>query len=375
MVIIMKINRAIQIFLVVFLVGNMMVSAAVDSNYECEDENCMEGTKISFNVTVLNNINKTIIVKDVYIKERDYGTILAYDTSDDIVLNLNEAYDFRFESTVKAPTQGYTFYYVPCFTVSHMENPDEETEICGKIVKSFTVIPLDKIECRTDDGCADDEYCNTFSLYKCVKLDCEEGQTIVNHKCVDILPQQITVVNWWNVFIVLLGIIVGIMLLLLLFGKKEESDDDFDIDLTNEETDEHKKDAEKINKEEKEQAAQEKKEKPEESKKTEKKNKAEKEFKENQKDNNPEKPEQDEKTEENPERKMKKKKARKKYKKVNKEIKPVIDNEYSLEDEKNEEIKKKNSGESVYEEETNQGVVDYEGYDDEDDEENRNPFI
>ncbi len=373
MVVTMKINRAIKIFLMVLLVNIMFAAASVDSIHKCEDRNCMEGTKIEFNVTILNNINKTIIVKDVYIKDVDYGTVLAYDTSEDIVLNQDGTHDFRFESTVKSPRQGYTFYYVPCFIVSHTENPDEESEVCGKIVKSLTVIPLDKIECADDGECADDEYCNTFSLYKCIKLDCNEGQTIVNHNCVDILPQQITVINWWNVFILLLGTIVLIMLLLLFFGKKGEDGegDDFDIDLTNEETDKDKNDTEKINKEKEKQSSQSQKEKQEESKKTEKKNKAEKEFKEKQDDN----PEQDKKTDENPE-KMKKKKARKKYKKVNKEIKPIIDDTYGPEDEKSDNIKKQNPGEAPYDEETSQDVVDYGSDDyDEDDEENRNPFM
>lgn len=349
----------------------MTVFAAVDSSYKCHDKNCMEGTDIEFNVNIINNINKTIIVKNVYIKDKDYGTVLGYDLSGDVVLKQDEVHNFNFTSTIKAPTVGYTFYYIPCFTVSYEDTPGEEKEICGKVVKSFTVIPLDKIECRTNDECADDEYCNTFSLYKCVKLECNESQTIVNHKCVDILPQQITVVNWWNVFILLLAIVVGIILLLFLFGKKDEDEDDFDIDLTEEGTEQEKKDAEITEGKKPKQATEEQKEKPEESKKTEKKNKAEKEFKEKQDEDNPKNPKQDE----NPEKNMKKKKARKKYKRVNKEIKPVIDNEYNPEDEKSEEIKKRNPGEIAYEEDIDQGVVDYEGDDDEDDEENRDPFI
>jgi cbb3-type cytochrome oxidase subunit 3 len=358
MVIKMKILRAIQVFLIILLVQSIVSSAAVDSSYRCEDENCMEGTEIKFSVNIFNNINKTIIVKDVYIRDKDYGTVLAYDVSKDVFLKPNEAHQFNFTNLVKAPTKGYTFYYVPCFTVSHEETPEEESEICGKIVKSITVIPLDKIECRSDDECADDEYCNTFSLYRCEKLECGEDETIVNHKCVKVMPQQITVINWWNVFVFFLALIVAIFFMFFLFGRKEqkdEIDEDFDIDLS----DENNKDS----------AQEEKKEenRKQESKKTEKKNKAEKEFKEENKE--------EENPDENKEKMPKKKnKTKKKYKRVKNNIKPIIDeNAYNSVDEKSEDLKKHNPGEAPYDEDSNSGVVDYGGYED-DDEENRDPF-
>ncbi len=231
-------TKTLKIIVLMFLINTLFVTASIDSSYKCKERNCMEGTEIDFTVNIYNNINKSINVGDVYIKDRDYGTVLGFDISEDVVLGPDEVHSFNFTSLVKAPTKGYTFYYVPCFKMSYANKPEEVFNICGKTVKSFTVLPLSKIECKEDSECEEDEYCNTFSIYKCRKLECNPNETAVNHSCVLSEPKKVVIINWRNVILTAGFIVLAVILLFLFIGRKQKYGSEDYVDMTTEFTEE-----------------------------------------------------------------------------------------------------------------------------------------
>ena len=214
-------TKTLQIIVLILLINMLFVRASIDASYECREKNCMEGTEIDFTVNIYNNINKSINVGDVYIKDNDYSVILGFDLSEKIVLNPDEVRSFNFTSLIKAPTKGYTFYYVPCFKMSYANKPEEVFEICGKTVKSFTVLPLSMIECKEDSECEEDEYCNTFSIYKCRKLECNPNESAVNHSCVVLEPKKIVIINWRNVILTTGFVVLAVVLLFLFIRRKK----------------------------------------------------------------------------------------------------------------------------------------------------------
>ncbi|MBU4283476.1 MAG: hypothetical protein KJ968_00035, partial [Nanoarchaeota archaeon] len=96
-------TKILKILVLMLLINMLFVRASIDASYECKEKNCIEGTEVVFTVNVFNNINKSINVGDVYIKDRDYGTILGFDVSEDIVIPPGEVRSFNFTNLVKAP--------------------------------------------------------------------------------------------------------------------------------------------------------------------------------------------------------------------------------------------------------------------------------
>jgi len=380
-------TKILQIVVLVFLINMAFVGAAIDASYECKEKNCIEGTEVFFTVNVFNNINKSINVGDVHIKDRDYGTILGFDVSENIVIPPGEVRSFYFTNLIKAPLQGYTFYYVPCFRMSYVDKPEQIFEICGKIVKSFTVLPLSKIECKEDSECEEDEYCNTFSIYKCRKLECSPNETAVNHSCVVLEPKKIVVINWRNVILTAGFVVLAAVLLFLFRGRKQKHEEGGYVDMTAEFSEENETKKESVDKKKGENLDKEYK-KTEESHEDlkEEKPKKDEENKETEATQEPEEPEQkkskkDEeknyKKESGGDEEIKKKKPKprkkdknnkKKYRhaKQNKAYETVLD--YT---DKQEEESKKRQEEEI--EDTNIDIMDYSDYEN-DDEENRDIF-
>ncbi len=375
MVVRMMKTKILKIIVLMLLINIVSVTASIDASYKCKEKNCMEGTEIDFTVNIFNNINKSINVGDVYIKDKDYGIILGFDLSEKVVLSSNEVRSFNFTSLVKEPVKGYTFYYVPCFKMSYVSKPEEVFEICGKTVKSLTVMPLSKIGCKEDSECEEDEYCNTFSTYKCKKLDCKPNETAVNHSCVPSEPKKVVIINWGNVILTVGFIILSVVLLFLFIIKKQRDESEDYIDMTTEFSEEEESPKkEEIDREKGEKLDKEYK-KIEESFRELKEDKPKKDEK--IKDSVNELKEQDEpKKETGGDEEIKKKKSKpkktknnkKKYKRVkqNKNYEAVPD--YII-DEKKEETKK--TGQEI--EDRDIEIMDYGGYED-DDEENKDIF-
>ena len=382
-------TKILQIIVLIFLINIVFVRAAIDASYECKEKNCIEGTEIFFTVNVFNNINKSINVGDVYIKDKDYGIVLGFDVSENIIIPPGEVRSFNFTNLVKAPVKGYTFYYVPCFKMSYVNKPEEVFEICGKTVKSFTVLPLSMIECKEDSECEEDEYCNTFSIYKCRKLECNPNESAVNHSCVVLEPKKIVIINWKNVILTAGFIVLLVVLLFLFIGRKQKHEGEDYVDMTTEFSEEKETQKEEVDKKKGEKLDKEYKKIEESSKelKEEKPKKAE-ENKEIEATQEPKEPEQkkskkdeekNHKKEAGGDEEIKKKKSKsrkkgknnkKKYKRVkqNKAYETVLD--YT--DKQEEESKKKQEQET---EDINIDIMDYSGYEDEDENEDKDDLL
>ena len=386
-------TKILQIIVLIFLINIVFVRAAIDASYECKEKNCIEGTEIFFTVNVFNNINKSINVGDVYIKDKDYGIVLGFDVSENIIIPPGEVRSFNFTNLVKAPVKGYTFYYVPCFKMSYVNKPEEVFEICGKTVKSFTVLPLSMIECKEDSECEEDEYCNTFSIYKCRKLECNPNESAVNHSCVVLEPKKIVIINWKNVILTAGFIVLLVVLLFLFIGRKQKHEGEDYVDMTTEFSEEKETQKEEVDKKKGEKLDKEYKKIEESSKelKEEKPKKAE-ENKEIEATQEPKEPEQkkSKKDEEDnhkkeagldEEIKKKKFKSRKKGKNNKKKYKRVKQNKVyetvlDYTDKQEEESKKKQEQEiEDTKEDINVNIMDYSGYEDEDENEDKDDLL
>ena len=382
-------TKILQIIVLIFLINIVFVRAAIDASYECKEKNCIEGTEIFFTVNVFNNINKSINVGDVYIKDKDYGIVLGFDVSENIIIPPGEVRSFNFTNLVKAPVKGYTFYYVPCFKMSYVNKPEEVFEICGKTVKSFTVLPLSMIECKEDSECEEDEYCNTFSIYKCRKLECNPNESAVNHSCVVLEPKKIVIINWKNVILTAGFIVLLVVLLFLFIGRKQKHEGEDYVDMTTEFSEEKETQKEEVDKKKGEKLDKEYKKIEESSKELkEEKPKKDEENKEIEATQEPKEPEQkkSKKDEEDnhkkeagldEEIKKKKFKSRKKGKNNKKKYKRVKQNKVyetvlDYTDKQEEESKKKQEQETK---DINIDIMDYSGYEDEDENEDKDDLL
>ena len=160
------------VYTIIFLVClNTALASITLSEYECEDERCKEGTKITFRIGVFNNINKTIKVNDIIIREAEGKLLLDpiyTHEHDGVLIEPREEKIFEFTEIITAPKKGYTHYYTPCFKTSIWVDGVNKGggEVCDKVVKDFTVLPLSKIDCEDDSECAPGEYCDE-RFFKC----------------------------------------------------------------------------------------------------------------------------------------------------------------------------------------------------------------
>ena len=174
------------IFLLLLLLNAGLISASINIEHKCHAKNCLEGTGIDYSFIIYNNLDKKIDVKDVFLKEKDTGNIFEYYEISERILP-GEHKEFNFTSEIKAPDTGYTFYFYSCFTtaISNQSHITEAGIVCGEVVRSFTTIPLSKIDCNTNNECLSGEYCNT-DLLKCKPLKCKSFKIINNHKCISL---------------------------------------------------------------------------------------------------------------------------------------------------------------------------------------------
>lgn len=180
----------ISLFIVVFL--STFASAIMVISYECEDKNCIEGSDIHFDIDIENNLDKPIVVGELYLKELIYKQNFLLPLEAEIVLEPGERHTERY--TMPMPRVGsklkdsYTLTYWFCMKVGSVGNTGVEvvSEVCNKVEKTINTIPASQIWCTEDSECNSNEYCNTNSLYKCKPVVCPEGQRPKNHVCVDV---------------------------------------------------------------------------------------------------------------------------------------------------------------------------------------------
>ena len=204
------------IFSILILILSINIaSASIDIEYKCHSKNCLEGTDIDYSFIIYNNIDKKIDIKDVFLKETETNRIIEQYEVNERVLS-KESKSFNFTSKIKAPSEGYTLYFLPCFTtvISNQSHITEAGTVCKDVVKSFTTLPLSKVECNADKDCSNNEYCNT-DLSKCKPLKCQSFEIMINHKCTGLSTYILP----------LLGIII-ILILITLFRRKHKKGDE-----------------------------------------------------------------------------------------------------------------------------------------------------
>lgn len=173
--------KGLFVLLCAFLLVAGVVSATIEADFDCGVGDCVEGSSVNWSITVYNNINKSIVVGQLFVVDVDTNQLIALHNSEDIELAPKELHVFKFENLVPAPSNGgYTFQFKPCFNAS---SGKESSVVCKDSVDSFSVIPLSKIECFSSSDCGTNEFC-FGDTKKCKSLDCKSGEVIVGHECV-----------------------------------------------------------------------------------------------------------------------------------------------------------------------------------------------
>lgn len=169
------------VFSCLFLLFAGFVSGSIDADFSCVVDGCVEGSLVNWSVSVLNNINRSVVVGDVFVVDVGTYQLIALHNSEDVLLKPGGLHVFRFQNLVPAPLNGgYTFQFKPCFNVSA---GDDSAVVCRDFVESFNVLPLSKVKCFSDSDCGSAESC-LRSAGKCKVLDCSSGEVVVGHKCV-----------------------------------------------------------------------------------------------------------------------------------------------------------------------------------------------
>lgn len=215
------------ILFILFVLFNLnIVYAAIEVKYKCHDERCIEGSLIDYSVVVYNNLNYTVWIDNVYIKDVEYDKIIALDIGKLTKLEPGELEYFNFTSEITAPVEGYTFSIVPCFEAKRKDqwNQTVSREVCSNFITKLTVLPLSKIECEEDSDCKDYEFCSTN---KCVNVYCEEGKVARNHECVEAncnffqkIQDNECVFNKNKTSVTLF--VVGVLLLFIYFSSRKK---------------------------------------------------------------------------------------------------------------------------------------------------------
>ena len=214
-------KNTLLLLVIIAVITSSYVEASIMFYHNCEERNCMGGTNMTFTVQILNNIAKRIIVDNVRIVDKIYNRTIV---SDDTRVNLypGQGRTFILHTEVPEPVEGYTIYYYTCFDADFYNGSDylgRET-VCSQAWKSLPTIPKSKIFCTKNEDCNSNEYCNTFSLYKCKKLECGNNMIAYNHTCINAncnifekVEDNTCVVDYQRVSfvgVILLVIIVGI---------------------------------------------------------------------------------------------------------------------------------------------------------------------
>ena len=192
--------KKIVLYLMFAIFLALVVNAGIDVEIICDHKDCMEGTKMTFNVTITNNLEKDIVVGDIYVKEilgeidyadvslggklgtNKYGKVVLLNQEQTIPFSAGSTRVITVRKDVVIPTEGYTFYGIPCMRVVVYNNSKVSSygDVCARTVESYNAVPLSEVECENDFVCSYDEKC---VYYKCDKLKCNETEIALNHSC------------------------------------------------------------------------------------------------------------------------------------------------------------------------------------------------
>ena len=157
-----RVSPLIVVLCIAFILASLPVFAGIVFSSQCLTRGCVEGTLVNFSVRIRNNLNHSVTIADVFIKDTKEDKVLGLDIRDDVNLSPKEKFDFSFPTKIQMPPKGYTWYYTSCFTAS-VENISKI--ICSDAPKSFTVTPLSTVQCYNTTQCNAGQLCK---FYKCV---------------------------------------------------------------------------------------------------------------------------------------------------------------------------------------------------------------
>lgn len=189
-----KIKLLLIIVMLIFV--KSVVSAEYsfyDVNYSCENVNCVEGDKITWEVTVRNRGFEKMEIIGVEVHDwYDEAIVSFYNVSffplvdyrgDIIEIWPKQEAIVRINDYVPEANTPSGFYYYLCFdnavrTPRIVVGDVYNLKYCYSDQQFF--LPI--VDCVYSTSCKSDEYCGVNT---CKKLKCGECQFISNHKCVE----------------------------------------------------------------------------------------------------------------------------------------------------------------------------------------------
>ena len=215
-----------QIILTLVLIVLILspVMGAINAEHKCVNYLCPEGEPVEFYYEVYNNLNRSILVTDFVIADTRNATRLV-EVQDEVVIGPNETYSFNVTRRLGLPDSGFTYYYHPCIQVAFMEGNLTGRYVCGEVERTITLTPEEKLQCRNDEGCETDQYCD-MNTNKCVPLNCADDEALVNHKCFELAcaPDEQAINHTcvkqeseMDYGLIIVGAILVIIILIILF--------------------------------------------------------------------------------------------------------------------------------------------------------------
>jgi hypothetical protein len=177
----------LALFLIISTILVSNVFAGIDVTHKCIDFRCVEGTDVTFEFFVDNNIEESIIIDRFMVVERDTLEVIAF-YNEKYVLPPGSEIEINITLPIKMPLEGYTYFYNPCIIVSSIDDFDNNIPgqyVCGDITKTLTVTPRERVECIQDSDCKEGMYCS--KNYSCLFLDCKDDEAIVGNKCMKLV--------------------------------------------------------------------------------------------------------------------------------------------------------------------------------------------
>ena len=199
------------LFAIFLILNSYLTAAAIDFNYSCSHERCLEGTDIDFYVSIYNNLNKTVGIGWINLTDPNFNVAVTTFLGKGVWINPNETIVINWTDKVIAPPNGYTFQIIPCFRAVIIEEGKLKGagDVCQKIEKPLSVLPLSKIECKNNNECDKNEYCDE-KFFKCKDLNCNNYSFSLEHGCIN---------NFWIIGSAALIIIIAILTYFLIKKK------------------------------------------------------------------------------------------------------------------------------------------------------------
>jgi len=174
--------KKVVVILAFCLILNIYLSSALyEIGYTCEDNLCVEGAKMVFDVKFIYHIQNIRYTKIELLNIKNNETI-AVNTNIDAVVTPQQNSSFSLLGFL--PADETMVEILSCFEITPLDSDLEPiantTKLCSNDVFAVDIVSVEDLRCGTDEDCSETEYCDDLI---CKPLLCGNCAYILDHKC------------------------------------------------------------------------------------------------------------------------------------------------------------------------------------------------